>query len=169
MAVITDEEAGGKGLAAFLDLIAFSEGTSTSEITQDNGYDIIVSGVDGHHRLFDYDDHPFAPQYKRKPIVVRESPLLLSTASGRYQVLCHYFEVYKEQLHLPDFSPLSQDKVALQQMRERGAINLVVNGDIAGAIKACSNIWASFPGNDYSQPGGKTLEALVSQYQPTVA
>jgi muramidase (phage lysozyme) len=77
--------------------------------------------------------------------------------------------VYKEQLHLPDFSPLSQDKVALQQMKERDAIDFVVNGDVSDAIHICSNIWASFPGNNYSQPGGKTLAVLVAQYKTIVA
>ena len=34
-------------VAAFLDLIALSEGTSKAPNTHDDGYDIIVNGIDG--------------------------------------------------------------------------------------------------------------------------
>ena len=34
-------------LKSFLDLVAWSEGTSTSTHTQNDGYDVVVSGVDG--------------------------------------------------------------------------------------------------------------------------
>ncbi len=41
---------------------------------------------------------------------------------------------------------------------------MIESGDIAGTIEACSNIWASLPGNDYYQPGGHKIEALLAQY-----
>ena len=41
---------------------------------------------------------------------------------------------------------------------------MIESGDIQGAITACSNIWASLPGNDYDQPGGHAMEALLAQY-----
>ena len=140
-------------IKSFLDLIAFSEGTSTSPITKNNGYDVIVSGVDGPEIFTDYSDHPFA---NRPPKIIRRDPLLESTASGRYQLLYRFWVVYKRQLQLPDFSPDSQDAVAIQQIRERKAIQMIADGDIPGAIHACSNLWASLPGNQYAQ-GGKTL------------
>ena len=148
-------------LKAFLNLIAFSEGTSTSRITQADGYDVIVSGVDGPSIFTDYTDHPFA---QGGSVTVRRVPLLVSTAAGRYQVLAHYFKVYKEQLHLPDFSPASQDAVALQQMKERKAVAMVEAGNVESAITACSNIWASFPGNAYGQEGGKSMAVLLDKY-----
>ena len=49
------------------------------------------------------------------------------------------------QLGLKDFSPKSQDAVALQQIKERGALPMI-DGDIRQAIDRCSNIWASLPG-----------------------
>jgi muramidase (phage lysozyme) len=54
--------------------------------------------------------------------------------------------------------------VAIQQVRERHALPLIENGDIEGAIKACSAIWASFPGNDYGQ-GGHDMSTLLGKYQ----
>jgi len=166
MSEISAEQAGDPRLPAFLDLVAWSEGTSTSSITRDRGYDVVVSGIYGPEIFSGYEDHPFADG--RSPVLVRRVPLLTSTASGRYQLLLHWWDLYKSQLHLPDFSPLSQDLVALQQIKERGGRGLILSGDIAGAIHACSNIWASFPGNTYNQ-GGKTLDYLLQKYEAIVA
>ena len=45
-----------------------------------------------------------------------------------------------------DFSPKSQDAVALQQIKERGALPMIDRGDIRQAIDRYRNIWASLPG-----------------------
>ena len=172
MPVITPDQAGGANVCAFLDMLAFSEGTSTHPLTQHDGYDVIVTSVDGPAVFTDFTQHPFyAPlgQEARGAQLIRRPceqwpKGLYSTASGRYQVLCHYFETYKLNLRLPDFSPLSQDKVAIQQMRERGALVSLAAGDIETAIRQCAPIWASLPGNDYHQ-GGKTLAELVSSWE----
>lgn len=147
-------------LKAFLSLIAWSEGTSTSPITKNDGYDVIVTGVNGPSIFTDYSDHPFA---RGGSVAVRHIPLLFSTAAGRYQLLARYWNVYRRQMDLPDYSPASQDAVALQQMKERGAVALIEKSNIQGAIGACSNIWASFPGNNYGQ-GGKMIGDLSAKY-----
>ena len=41
--------------------------------------------------------------------------------------------------------------VALQQIKERGALPMIDRGDIRQAIDHCSNIWASLPGAGYGQ------------------
>jgi muramidase (phage lysozyme) len=146
-------------LKAFLDLIAWSEGTITG---RDDGYGVIVTGVDGPSFFVNYSDHPFANG--RPPVIWRTNPIETSTASGRYQLELEWWTPYKTLLHLPDFSPASQDAVALQQMRERHAIAAILAGDIQEAIMDCSNIWASFPGNGYKEAGGKTMEELLAQY-----
>ena len=155
-------------LKAFLDTIAYGEGTSTEDISVNDGYDVIVTGeVPGsngtmmrHEEVFtDYSDHPFANG--RAPILVR--PGLYSTASGRYQLMLHWWLAYKVELKLTDFSPASQDAVAVQQITERHAIPMIEAGNIVGAIAACSNLWASLPGNSYDQ-GGKTMAVLETQY-----
>lgn len=144
-------------LAAFLDLIAFSEGAA---------YDTIVTGESGPSTFSDFSDHPFAPQFNRAPVMVRAG--LYSTAAGRYQLLYRYWVVYKAQLGIADYSPASQDAVAIQQMKERGAVDMVLAGNIQGAIEACSSTWASFPGNTYGQ-GGKSLGTLLDKYQSLTA
>ena len=52
---------------------------------------------------------------------------------------------------LKDFSPESQDAVALQQIKERGALPMIDRVDICQAIDRCSNIWASLPGAGYGR------------------
>lgn len=125
---------------AFLDMLAWSEGTDKpGQPTKDHGYDVIVGGA-----LFsDYSDHP------RKLVTL--NPKLKSTAAGRYQLLSRWWDAYRKQLGLKDFSPASQDAVALQQIKERRALELIDAGDIRQAIDRCSNIWASLPGAGYGQ------------------
>lgn len=125
---------------AFLDMLAWSEGTDKpGQPTKNRGYDVIVGGS-----LFtDYSDHP------RKLVTL--NPTLKSTAAGRYQLLSKWWDAYRKQLGLKDFSPASQDAVALQQIKERRALELIDAGDIRQAIDRCSNIWASLPGAGYGQ------------------
>ncbi len=107
--------------------------------TRNHGYDVIVGG-----ELFtDYSDHP------RKLVTLNSK--LKSTAAGRYQLLSRWWDAYRKQLGLKDFSPKSQDAVALQQIKERGALPMIDRGDIRQAIDRCSNIWASLPGAGYGQ------------------
>jgi muramidase (phage lysozyme) len=167
MAVISLAEAGGKNVIAFLDLIAFSEGTSTDPITKNDGYDVIVDGVQGRQIFEDYDHHPFSSG--RRPIIVREDPYLESTASGRYQILLRTWASYRSILHYTDFTPETQDRIALELIKERHALPFLLAGNmVTGAIKSCSNIWASLPGNEYAQ-GGKPMSVLVAKYNEILA
>jgi len=122
-------------LDAFLTMIATSEGTQ--EIG-DRGYNCIVGSTPQKPHLFpSYADHP------RLRILLREG--LTSTAAGRYQILERYFDAYKMQLGLRDFSPASQDAIATQMIREQRALADVEAGRFDEAVSKCSNIWASFP------------------------
>lgn len=125
-------------LKAFLDMLAVSEGTV--KFGGQDGYNVIVGGT-----LFsDYSDHP-----RVKVHLPRLG--IYSTAAGRYQVLARYFDAYKAQLKLPDFSPASQDAIALQQIAERRATEAIIAGDFDTAVARCRNIWASLPGAGYGQ------------------
>ena len=83
---------------AFLDMLAWSERLITDvRKTRNHGYDVIVGG-----ELFtDYSDHP------RKLVTL--NPKLKSTGAGRYQLLSRWWDVYRKQLGLKDFSPKSRD------------------------------------------------------------
>jgi muramidase (phage lysozyme) len=141
MAHITPRQAGGVNAVAFLDMLAWSEGTDNGkQPTKDRGYDVIVGG-----QLFkSYADHP-------RVLVDLPKLGIQSTAAGRYQLLRRYYDAYRKTLSLKDFSPLNQDLIALQQIRERRALPLIQAGKIAEAIKQVSNIWASLPGAGYGQ------------------
>jgi len=134
---------------AFLDMIAVSEGTIG---IGENGYNVLIGGTLFHS----YHDHP-----RRRVWVKRIQKH--STAAGRYQILKRYFDAYKEKLNLPDFSPGSQDKIALEMIRECGALDDIDEGRLDKAIEKCRSRWASFPGAGYSQPE-KRLETLRIAY-----
>ena len=67
-------------------------------------------------------------------------------------------------LGLKDFSPKSQDAVALQQIKERGALPYDDRGDIRQAIDRCSNIWASLPGAGYGRFEHKA-DSLIAKFK----
>ena len=81
---------------AFLDMLAWSEGTDNGrQKTRNHGYDVIVGG-----ELFT--DYPGSP---RKLVTL--NPKLKSTGAGRYQLLSCWWDAYRKQLGLKDFSEKS--------------------------------------------------------------
>ncbi|HBK4813221.1 TPA: glycoside hydrolase family 104 protein [Enterobacter asburiae] len=151
-----------KNLKAFLDTLAWSEGTSTSPATKCNGYDVIVTGVDGKPEIFtDFSDHPFN---KGRPSKQINGKGLTSNASGRYQFMLKDWAHYKAQLGLPDFGPESQDKWAIQLIKERKALPDIEAGNITSAVSKCRNIWASLPGAGYGQREHR-MEEMIARYK----
>ncbi|MEI7186968.1 glycoside hydrolase family 104 protein [Dickeya dianthicola] len=149
-------------LIAFLDMLAFSEGTATHPLTRNRGYDVIVTGIDGKPEIFtDYRDHPFS---HGRPGKIFNKQGQRSTAAGRYQQLYRYWPAYKTQLALPDFGPDSQDALAIQLIREQRALDDIMQGRLTSAIPRCNNIWASLPGAGYGQRE-HDAERLVAVYQ----
>jgi len=133
---------------AFLDTIAVSEGTYGKG---DNGYNVLVGG-----RLFDsYDDHP------RQLVKINDK--LFSTAAGRYQLLAKYYDYYSKLLGLNDFSPASQDAIALRQIKERNALDFIEANDFPATVDRVKNIWASLPGAGYGQHEN-SLEKLQADF-----
>ena len=138
---------------AFLDMIAVSEIGKPLLAASDNGYNVIVGGA-----LFQgYDDHPRKLVYLPK---LRQN----SSAAGRYQILARYYDAYKKQLGLKDFSPDSQTAIAMQMIKECRALNDIDAGRFASAVAKCASRWASFPGATYGQHTNK-IEALQAAYK----
>lgn len=143
---------------AFLDMIALSELGSGLLRVSDNGYNVIVGSTPRKPILFQsYADHP-------RKLVVLSRYGVKSSAAGRYQLLARYYDAYKKLLGLSDFSPASQDMIALRQLREEGALPDINSGNFAEAVRKCSNIWASLPGAGYGQHENK-LEKLQAAFQ----
>lgn len=153
---------------AFLDMIAISEGTSTHKATKNEGYDVIVTGVNGKPEIFtDYSDHPFSRGRKSKVINSRG---LTSNAAGRYQIMLRDWVHYRRLLDLDNkkiypggaFSPPAQDAYAMQLICERGALPLIDRGKFKDAVARCANIWASLPGNNYGQHQNKLADLQMA-------
>lgn len=149
-----------RNLNAFLDMLAYAEGTCTSPITQNDGYDVIVTGVDGLEIFNNYVAHPFANGRKSKRI---NSKGLTSNASGRYQFMLRDYDHYRKQLRLLDFGPESQDRWAIQLIRETGALPLIEAGKFIEAVARVRHLWASLPGAGYGQ-AERPLASLTSVY-----
>ena len=113
-------------LRAFLDMLAYSEGTDNGrQPTNNHGYDVIVGGK----LFYDYSKHP--------GVYVKLNPRLTSSAAGRYQILEKFAKHYMKQLKLPDFGPDSQDKIAIQLIKECKALDDIYAGRIHSAVYKC--------------------------------
>lgn len=124
-----------QNVAAFLQTIRVSEGTAGSD-----GYSLLVGG--GH---FDsYADHP------RRLVYLRNLGIN-SSAAGAYQILRRTWDGVAGKLGLTDFTPESQDRAAVELIRQRGALADVRAGRFAVAIEKCRKEWASLPGAGYGQ------------------
>lgn len=146
-------------LKAFLDMIAVSELGEDLLAASENGYNVIVGSTPRNPILFDsYADHP------RRVMELRiGGKTVKSTAAGRYQLLARYFDAYRRQLDLPDFSPDSQDLIAIQQIRECRAIPDIEAGRLVSAVRKVKNIWASMPGAGYGQHEN-AMDRLLAAY-----
>ena len=134
-------------------MLAWSEGTDNGrQKTRNHGYDVIVGG-----ELFtDY------------PITLANLSRQTQNSNQQAPDATSFFPVggmpTAKQLGLKDFSPKSQDAVALQQIKERGALPMIDRGDIRQAIDRCSNIWASLPGAGYGQFEHKA-DSLIAKFK----
>ena len=128
-------------------MIAVSELGRDLLARTDDGYNVIVGSTAARPDLFaSYRDHP----RKLVKLLIR-GVLVPTTAAGRYQILARYFDVYKAQLRLPDFSPASQDAIACQLIRECKALDDIEAGRFGAALAKCRSRWASLPGAGYGQ------------------
>lgn len=149
---------GGPNVAAFLDMLAVSEIGIPLLHASDDGYNVIVGSTASNPTLF--------PSYAKHPNVRIFIPRIkdYSTAAGRYQLLNRYYEAYRKSMKLVDFRPESQDRIAVQQIRERKALDDIVAGRFDVAVSKCRNIWASLPGAGYGQHENN-LEALAVAFR----
>ncbi|KVO34149.1 glycoside hydrolase family 104 protein [Burkholderia ubonensis] len=156
MALIDIAAAGGKNRVAFLDMIAVSEIGSGLLAKSHDGYNVLVGSTPSRPLLF--------TSYAAHPNVLNRQISVPSTAAGRYQILNRWWRIYQAQMKLPDFGPVSQDRYALQQLREHGALPLIDAGRFREAVAKVSNVWASLPGAGYGQHENQ-IEHLLAAYQ----
>lgn len=122
---------------AFLDTIAYAEGTFHK-----NGYKTMYGDI-----IFDsLHDHPrqiVCSWYKGK--------LLCSSAAGRYQILQRTWDRVAPTIDAQTFSPLNQDRVAIELIADCEALEDVAAGKFDKAITKVNKVWASLPGAGYGQ------------------
>ncbi|HIC7209417.1 glycoside hydrolase family 24 protein [Burkholderia stabilis] len=156
MARIDVATAGGKNRIAFLDMLKVSEIGPAMLAKSDDGYNVLVGSTPARPLLF--------TSYAAHPNVLNRQIPVPSTAAGGYQILFRWWRIYQAQMKLPDFGPVSQDKYALQQLREHGALPLIDAGRFREAVAKVSNVWASLPGAGYGQHEND-IERLLAAYQ----
>lgn len=134
----------------FLDFIGKAEGAD---------YNTIVGGG----KFDNYSQHPNVVGLR-----TAEGP---STAAGKYQILNSTYKDVAPSLGINDFSPDSQDRIALELIKRAGALGDVQSGNYQAAVKKLGNTWASLPSSPYSQPKRSTswvekaLDTFVSPAQ----
>lgn len=132
-----------KNIRAFLIMIQYAEGTY---------------GKDGYRKLYgggsfnDFSKHPNTPTTKWG---------ITSTAAGAYQILNKTWVELQGKLGLTDFSPVNQDKAAIELIRRRKALDDVYAGHFKEAITKCRKEWASLPGAGYGQ-NEKNVQNLLA-------
>ena len=147
-----DTSAAQRNERAFLDMIAYSEGTAGP-----NGYRTLFGGT-----TFDsFANHP----RQSFQFTDKAGRNLRTTAAGRYQFLARTWDELAKKLELSDFGPANQDAAALELIRQRGALRDVQAGRIQAAIAKVAPIWASLPGAGYNQPERKLSNLLASYTQ----
>jgi lysozyme len=162
-----DEARAEQNVRAFLAMIKTAEGTADA-----NGYRALFGHTTRRPRLFDsFADHPrVATRFTDKAGRQR-----WTSAAGAYQFMAvspipgggstrvDTWDNVQRALGLPDFSPESQDRAAVELIRRRGALGDVRAGRFAQAVGKVRAEWASLPGAGYDQPE-RTLEAVQTAY-----
>lgn len=151
-------------LKAFLDTIAHSEIGPEMLALTDDGYNVCVGSTPKRLILFDdYSRHPGFEEtrYPDGPGVSRNKALD-SDAAGRYQQMGRFWPAYRDQLHLPDFGPASQDLIAIQLIRECHALDDISNGYLQQALFKCRSRWASLPAAGYGQHENSMVDLLAA-------
>jgi muramidase (phage lysozyme) len=118
-----------QNIQAFLKAIVDAEG---------GGYDFKYGAVKGKRndpwRFNDYSTHP-------GPGVGG-----VTTAAGKYQINRATWQDHAEhRMGLTDFTPETQDLIAVSMLRGLGVIENIKGGDIEGALSQASKQWAALP------------------------
>ncbi|MCC2974662.1 glycoside hydrolase family 104 protein [Massilia sp. IC2-476] len=115
-------------VAAFLKAIAEAEG---------GGYDFKYGALKGRSndrwRFRDTSTHP-GPGIDGK-----------TTAAGMYQITRPTWEHHGGKLGLKDFSPRTQDLIAVEILRSLGVIDAIKDGRLGEVMPKVARIWAALP------------------------
>lgn len=113
---------------------AFLRAIRAGESSQDaSAYQMLVYGG----QFNDFSTHPNV----RKTIPGTKN---FTTAAGAYQITYSTWQWLHILAGVSDFTPASQDKMAVAYLRKLGALADVVAGNYAAAADKCRPVWESF-------------------------
>lgn len=148
---------------AFLDMIAFAEGT----LRAPDPYRVCYGYK---HTIIDLSDHPSVTREwmgERLPDAICRGagmqPGCVSTAAGKYQIIRPTWMACKRALRLQSFGQLAQDAAATYLIEKRGALDDIKAGRVKEAIAKVRQEWASLPGAGYAQPE-RSVAALTDAF-----
>jgi muramidase (phage lysozyme) len=139
---------------AFLAMIGQSEVGAALIGETDSGYNVLCGATPSNPLTFN--------DYSAHPDILNQA--LDSTAAGLYQINYPTYRTLSAQTGLTDFSPATQDAMAIQLITNKGALSDVDAGNFQSAVQKCGPVWASLGYNNYGQPTNQ-LAALQSWYQ----
>jgi len=117
-----------QNIAAYIKAIAVAEG---------GGYDFKYGAVKGKRndpwRFSDYSTHPGPGRGGT------------TTAAGMYQINMVTWRDHGGKMGLTDFSPKTQDLIAVEILRSIGVVDKIKAGDVAGAMPRAAGKWAALP------------------------
>lgn len=137
-----------KNLKTMLDVLGQSEGA---------GYNSLVGQGKFNNEITDLSQHP-----NKVGLRTADGP---STAAGRYQITGTTWRGLQKKLGLTDFSPESQDKAAIELLRQRGALDDVLKGDFDAAAKKLGNEWQSLPSGASPNQGKHSWDTYHKQVE----
>ncbi len=140
---------------AMLETIAYAEGTQ-----KEGGYYALFGWPAKGRSFFSTLDHP----RRMFPYTDKAGNTIQTSAAGRYQITKTTFDDVAPRIGVRDFTPASQDAIALELIRQRGALPDVDAGRFADAISKIRRVWASLPGAGYNQPE-RDINTLALAYQ----
>lgn len=112
-----------------------------------NDYSILYGG--GH--ITDFSRFPYTSAADAPIITMGQFAGQHSTAAGAYQINLRTYNDFATRLGITDFYPPSQDKLGLAILRDTGAYDAILAGDIESAFNLASKRWASMPASTAGQ------------------
>lgn len=140
-------------IRAFLDTIAVTEGTT---------------GPQGYYRQYtgshfsSFKDHP-----RDLKCAMSNGKKLCSDAAGRYQFLSTSWDRFAPMVKTKNFSPTYQDRVAIELIREKNALEDIEEGRIEEAFRKLYMVWPSF--GETAADVERLMPKLVGIYQEKLA
>lgn len=100
----------------------------------------------------------------RRPINLPGYEGKVSTAAGAYQINFPTYKDFAPKLGITDFTPESQDALAVAILNTTGAVHALGEGNLIEAFHLASKRWASLPGSNAGQHP-KSINTAIAAFR----